>query len=144
MRIAVILMTLALTGCGLVQRILPGPAETGAAESALMTPGADAVRPQARPDGQAPSAEPAAPVAAGGLGVTVASLGDPAQPGLWMKTPLVRAERAGQVRYGGQVVAVTLIPLDADPGAGSQLSLQAMRSLGAPLTELVEVSVEAF
>ena len=48
------------------------------------------------------------------------------------------------VRYGAQSVAVTLVPLpDAAPGAGSQLSLQAMRALGAPLTELVEIGVDA-
>ena len=77
------------------------------------------------------------------LGTTVISLGDPNIGGMWLKTPLVKAERAGQVRYRGVVVAVTLQPLDAEPGSGSQISVRAMQALGASLSELVEVSVEA-
>ena len=141
MRVPFLLLTiLALTGCGLVQRVLP-PRAAETPESTAEEPGEVTKRPQSRPE--EPAAAPVAPVAAGSLGVTVAALGDPAQPGLWLKTPLVRAERAGRVRYGGRAVAVTLIPLDAAPGAGSQMSLQAMRELGAPLTELVEVAVDA-
>lgn len=127
-----------------MDRVLPGRAGD-APVSAAQTPDADTPRPQARPDvpSPVPVSVPVA-VSGGGLGTTVAALGDPTQPGLWLRTPLVAAERPGIVRYGGQAVAVTLLPLpDAAPGAGSQLSLQAMRALGAPLTELVEIGVDA-
>jgi len=74
---------------------------------------------------------------------TVASLGDPSRPGLWLETPLVQAETQGRVRLasGGATVAVTLLPAPGEATAGSRLSLEAMRALGAPLTELVELSV---
>lgn len=141
MRFVLVSVSLLVPGCGLLDRVMPGPV-VDAPVSAAQTPDAATPRPQARPD---PAPSPARPAAVpGGLGTTVAALGDPTQPGLWLRTPLVTAERPGVVRYGGQAVAVTLIPLpDAAPGAGSQLSLQAMRALGAPLTELVEVGVDA-
>ncbi|WP_415402549.1 hypothetical protein [Tateyamaria sp. SN3-11] len=79
----------------------------------------------------------------GTLGRTVASLGNAAEPGLWLKTPLVSAEQSGQVYYPetGKTVAVTLIPIDGPASAGSRLSLAAMQALGAPLTGLPEVDV---
>ena len=84
--------------------------------------------------------------AAGGetdLGVTIASLGAVAEPGIWLKTPLVQAEARGRVEFPekGTKVAVDLIPLDAEPGAGSQISLAAMRLLEADLTSLPELRV---
>ena len=86
--------------------------------------------------------------AAGGdrnLGTTIASLGAVAEPGIWMKTPLVSAPGKGRVEYPakGTSVAVDLIPLEGDAGAGSQLSLAAMRLLEADLTGLPEVQVFA-
>ena len=74
---------------------------------------------------------------------TVAGLGDPAKPGLWLETPLVTTTQPGRVKYGptGAVVDVTLQPIPGEATAGSRLSLQAMRDLGAPLTELVELTV---
>ena len=77
------------------------------------------------------------------LGKTIASLGAPAEPGIWMKTPLVTAAGKGRVDdpASGATIAVDLIPLDAPRGAGSQLSLAAMRLLGVGLTELPEVEV---
>ena len=79
------------------------------------------------------------------LGTTVASLGAAADPGFWMKTPLVDSPGKGRVEYPakGTTVAVDLIPLDAEPGSGSQLSLAAMRLLEADLTGLPEVRVFA-
>ena len=138
MRPLVLIPVLLVPGCGMLDRFMPGPASE-ASVSAAQTPDAATPRPQARPD-----IRPPVPVAAGALGTTIAALGDPTQAGLWLRTPLVTTERPGVVRYGGQSVAVTLVPLpDAAPGAGSQLSLQAMRALGAPLTELVEIRVDA-
>jgi hypothetical protein len=77
------------------------------------------------------------------LGTTIASLGAPSEAGIWMKTPLVSAPGKGRVDdpTSGAQVAVELLPLDAPRGAGSQLSLAAMRLLGVGLTELPEVQV---
>gem|GEM_PF-323500 len=77
------------------------------------------------------------------LGTTIASLGAPSEPGIWMKTPLADSPGKGRVDdpASGGSVAVDLIPLDAPRGAGSQLSLAAMRLLGVGLTELPEVEV---
>ena len=77
------------------------------------------------------------------LGVTIASLGAPTQPGFWLKTPLADQAGKGRVDYPeqGTSVVVDLLPLDASPGAGSQISLAAMRLLGADLTGLPEVRV---
>jgi hypothetical protein len=77
------------------------------------------------------------------LGTTVASLGNPAEAGFWLKTPLVQAETPGRVVFPGtgQAVEVELRPSGAEPGGGSQISLAAMRALGAPLTGLPEVEV---
>lgn len=74
---------------------------------------------------------------------TVAGLGDPSRPGLWLETPLVQAQGPGRVRLrsGGASVPVTLLPTPGAATAGSRLSLAAMRQLGAPLTELVELEV---
>ena len=73
------------------------------------------------------------------LGTTVASLGDPADPGLWLATPLVSGTRPGRLVYPetGESVLVEL-----RPGSGaSRISLPAIRLLGAPLTGLPEIEV---
>ena len=77
------------------------------------------------------------------LGRTVASLGDAAQPGLWIKTPLVSAPATGRVvsAKNGKSVELDLLPLDGPKTAGSQLSLAALRVIDAPLTDLTEVDV---
>ncbi|MDJ0824528.1 MAG: hypothetical protein QNJ16_03380 [Rhodobacter sp.] len=85
-----------------------------------------------------------APVAsAGPLGTTIASLGDPNEPGFWIKTPLVSAPASGRLLYvtSGRSVQVDLIPSGAAPGSGSQVSLAAMRLLDAPLAGLPELEV---
>ncbi|WP_300031354.1 hypothetical protein [uncultured Roseobacter sp.] len=77
------------------------------------------------------------------LGRTVASLGNPAEQGFWLKTPLVPSEMSGVVTdtETGASVKVTLIPIDGPATAGSRISLAAMRVLNAPLTALVTLSV---
>ncbi|WP_295314457.1 hypothetical protein [Roseobacter sp.] len=77
------------------------------------------------------------------LGRTVASLGSPAEPGFWLKTALVQDETSGSVTDpgSGRAVSVTLIPIDGPPTSGSRLSLAAMRVLGVPLTDLIEIEV---
>lgn len=74
------------------------------------------------------------------LGSTIVSLGNAAQPGFWLETPLVSAPGQGRVVYPatGKSVQVDLIPV-AD--GGSRLSLPAMRLIEVPLTGLVEVEV---
>jgi hypothetical protein len=77
------------------------------------------------------------------LGLTVASLGSPADPGFWLETPLVDAVQAGRVVYpaNGKSVAVELRPIAGPKTAGCRLSLPAMRVIEAPLTGLPEVEV---
>lgn len=79
------------------------------------------------------------------LGVTIASLGNPAEAGFWIKTPLVSKAGKGRVEYPvtGKSVAVDLIPIDGPKTAGSRVSLAAMRLLGAPLTGLPDLIVYA-
>lgn len=74
------------------------------------------------------------------LGKTVASLGDPTDPGFWIKTSLVTVPAKGRVENPatGQSVQVDLIPA---PEGGSRISLPAMRLLGVSLTDLPEVVV---
>lgn len=72
------------------------------------------------------------------LGSTVGSLGNPAEPGFWLKTPLVSKASKGRVEYpaNGKSVAVDLIPIEGPKTAGSRVSLAALRLLEAPLTGL--------
>ncbi|MBM1865880.1 hypothetical protein [Pseudosulfitobacter pseudonitzschiae] len=90
------------------------------------------------------AAATAAPAKAGArLGVTVASLGSPSEPGLWLKTPLVKSEQPGRVTFAGsgKSVAVTLIPIDGPATGGSRMSLSAFQTLEAPLTGLPQIEV---
>lgn len=89
--------------------------------------------------------EAAAPAqATGNLGTTVASLGDPARPGLWLETPLVTVETQGRVEAAnGTTAEVTLLPSGGRPGSGSRISLAAMQALGLGLTDLPTLTVIA-
>jgi hypothetical protein len=98
------------------------------------------LRPIVRLEGAPAVAEPVAGQS-GSLGVTVASLGTPAETGLWLKTPLVKAQQTGSVAYNGKTARVLLIPIVGEATAGSRMSLQAFQALGAPLTDLVSVKV---
>jgi len=134
-----ILVLLLVAGCDLVPAGLRPPPE-GVQSADTRTANGD-LRPQARPGQIEPAAAPE--VSVGTLGRSVASLGNAAEPGLGLKTPLVRTTRPGRVHnpQTGQSVAVTLIPIDGPATAGSRLSLAAMQALGAPLTGLIEVDV---
>ena len=77
------------------------------------------------------------------LGTTIASLGPPAEPGIWLKTPLVTTLTAGRIDFQGKSVNVELRPSGGDAGSGSQISLAAMRLIEAPLTGLPELTVFA-
>jgi hypothetical protein len=77
------------------------------------------------------------------LGATIASLGDPTDPGFWMRTGLVSVETKGRIENPktGKSANVTLIPSGKPAGAGSEVSLPALRLLEVPLTELPELTV---
>lgn len=92
---------------------------------------------------QAAAAPP--PSAERELGRTVASLGNPANPGFWLETPLVAETTQGRVVYAatGKSVAVELRPIAGAATSGSRISLPALRLLGAPLTGLPELTVFA-
>ena len=79
------------------------------------------------------------------LGSTIASLGSPTDPGIWLKTPLVGEVIQGRVQYpgNGKSINIELRPSGGAVGAGSQISLAAMRLLEAPLTGLPELLVFA-
>lgn len=76
------------------------------------------------------------------LGTTVASLGNPAEPGIWIKTPLVSSRQKGKITAAnGKEVVADFIPIDGPATAGSRMSLQAFQALGLPLTDLPEVAL---
>ena len=77
------------------------------------------------------------------LGTTNVSLGSPADPGIWLKTPLVTELSEGRVEYpsNGNTVNIELRPSGGSAGSGSQMSLAAMRLLEIPLTDLADVQV---
>lgn len=79
--------------------------------------------------------------ASAALGTTIASLGPPTEPGIWLKTPLVDALTPGRVAYQGTEINIELRPSGGAAGSGSQISLAAMRLLNAPLTGLLEIEV---
>ena len=77
------------------------------------------------------------------LGTTNVSLGSPADPGIWLKTPLVNELTAGRAEYAanGNTVNIELRPSGGAAGSASQMSLAAMRLLEIPLTALADVKV---
>ncbi|MDK3016172.1 hypothetical protein [Pseudodonghicola flavimaris] len=163
MRYAAILPLVCLAGCAEVGDVA-GRVRTGLSGLGLSLGNdmrAEAAAPVANPAAEVPVDAPAgapvaalpdnAPVAAvpkaanGRLGTTVAGLGDPGKPGLWLQTPLVSAGGKGRVVWpsSGRWVAVALEPADGAVTSGSLMSLAAFQALGAPLTELIEVEVYA-
>lgn len=104
------------------------------------TGGALAVPEDVEKDMVAEAEAPAASSIFTGTEQVVASLGDPSVPGLWMETSLVGAEQQAVLRSAsGAEVQVTLKP--AVNGGSARVSIAAMRALGLPLTELVELQV---
>lgn len=75
------------------------------------------------------------------LGETVASLGDPARPGFWLRTPLVKTEQKGRIALRGKSLEVQLLPGTGPRTGASQLSLAAFRALGLELTDLPKITV---
>jgi len=163
-RVGAGLAALALAGCGELAFLEPRDAPQ------MPEPPANAA---ARPDGADPSpgaaagappsgaetveefdtttseerAAAAAPGDAGGgeaaLGTTVASLGNPAEPGFWAETPLVSEVRRGRLTdpASGASVQVELRPSGGASGSGTRVSLPAFRVLELPLSALPELRV---
>ncbi|GIT92522.1 hypothetical protein JANAI62_29800 [Jannaschia pagri] len=95
-------------------------------------------------DADKDAARAAAEATTGGpLGEVTVALGDPVDPGLWVKSALVDSEQPGTVRTGdGDAIAVTLRPIGSGDG-GAQISLSALQALGLPLTGLHPVTLTA-
>ncbi len=75
------------------------------------------------------------------LGTTIASLGSPTEPGIWLETPLTDTLERGRAAWRDNSVNLELRPSGGEVGAGSEMSLAAMRLLEIPLTDLPEISV---
>lgn len=148
-------VVLLVPGCAQLQwpgssRPAPQPAETpaepatGDADIAPVPPAARTVEQFDTTTAEQKAAASAASSGGGvDLGVTIASLGSPSEPGFWLKTPLVDAPVKGRAMYAqtGKSVEVDLIPIDGPKTAGSRMSLSAMRLIGAPFTGLPEIRV---
>jgi hypothetical protein len=97
----------------------------------------DRVSPAERAAAQAGAGQPGRP-----LGETLASLGAPGETGFWLVTGLVTEPTPGRIQAEtGASVGVDLRPSGREPGAGSQISLSAMRALDLPLTALAPLQV---
>ena len=161
-RIGLLMAVLVVSGCA--DAFGAKPPETAPTEAA--TPGAVAheatlpgtamtappPKPAARtaaaldtttPEQRAAAAAKPAASAETRLGSTIASLGDPTDPGFWLRTGLVSAETPGRIEdpRSGKSAQVTLIPSGRDAGAGSEASLPALRLLEVDLTDLPELVV---
>lgn len=159
---AIMLVGLALAGCDMV------PFQQEERPRSDAAPPEGTTRPQARPEATSARVpaqgartadqfdtttpeerrQAAAAPAGGGeklLGETVASLGDPAAPGFWLETPLVKTRRQGRVLNPatGKSAQVDLVPIEGPATGGSRVSLAAMRVLGAALTDLPTLRVFA-
>ena len=156
-KIALSVPLLALVACDIPPQVTPGtgPAaadQQPAAVSAPATPPPPPPLARTAEEFDTTSAEDRAaaleappPPAEVRLGTTIVSLGPPADPGIWLETSLVSSVRTGRVEYPdkGTSVSLELRPSGGVSGAGSQISLAAMRLLEIPLTALAEVTVYA-
>lgn len=171
--VLVVLLPLAMGGCARLSDLMDisgGDRPAGQGEVAVLHPGESTTRPLARPGG--PRTGPAGQIGLAGqqvdaldrtspeeraaalappaartqlLGETLASLGSPADPGLWLRTGLVAQVTQGRVETqdGSGSLRVELRPSGAVAGSGSQLSLSGFTTLGLPLTQLVTLRVYA-
>lgn len=114
-------------------RPVPGAAAVLAPQGARTAAAFDRTTPAER------AAALAAPASGAPLGQVVVSLGNPAEPGFWLRSSLVSTPRPGTVRLAsGASVQVDLLP---PSGGAAQLSLAAFRALGLGLTDLPQVTV---
>jgi hypothetical protein len=145
-------VAVALSGCALFQKEggpsgVTGPAEPQPATEfapAVSTSvlGARAVSAEAldKSTAEEKAAALAAPAAGGEreLGRVVVALGPPAEQGIWLSSPLVKATAQGRI----MTVAGKSLAVELRPGTGGALlSLAAYQALGLNLTTLPEVTV---
>ena len=118
-------------------RVVVAPRPPAAARTAAQY---DTTTPEQRAAAAAPPA-----AAERALGSTVASLGNPAEAGLWIETPLAEAGGEGRIATPatGKSALVELRPIPGAATAGSRVSLAAMRLVGAPLAGLPTLEVYA-
>lgn len=157
MRLRILITALALGGCAELGQLFeiddgrPGasPVEEAATATFDPTPAppppedADTVEAFDTTSDDDRQAALATPAATGeiDLGTSLATLGDPAEPGIWIETPLVAQLVMGRVEVvsTGNSATLELRPSGKEPGAGSEISLPAMRLLEIPLTAIEEV-----
>jgi hypothetical protein len=149
----VLALTLTLAACAAMKpapKSPPGGAATDAAPLVSAPPPPPTARTADEFDttsaeDRAAAGDAPAPAGEAKLGLTVASLGDPASPGFWLETPLVTKVQQGRVVLPGTgtVVQVELRPIGGPATGGSRISLAAMRLLGVALTDLPELEVYA-
>ena len=93
-------------------------------------------------DRAAATAAPAATGAETRLGTTTATLGSPADPGIWIEVPYVTEPVPGRVETdAGKSINLELRPSGGAEGSGAEISLPALRLLELPLTAIVELTV---
>lgn len=154
--VSVAALALALSGCGQISAMFQrdatrdAQAETPAAETPVAAATPPAPPPGARTasaldtttvaEKAAALAPPPAPAGERELGKVAVSLGNPTEPGFWLRSSLVTTAGPGRVATSaGGSLAVDLIP-----GEGAaQLSLAAFRALDLSLTDLPVVTVLA-
>lgn len=119
-------------------RPMPRPVDSAPvpAENAATVEEFDTTTAEERAAAAAPQERPARE-----LGMMVASLGDPTEPGFWAKTTLVSEVQQGRLVYPQTNKSVLVELRPADEGSNGQVSLAALRVLGAPLTALPELTV---
>lgn len=141
-----------LSACDTMNGLVPGTTGAPMETVATTATGQPATKPlpstpTAVPDPShkvpAPTAVEEAPIESAMTLYTVASLGDPSKPGKWMETPLVETQQMATVTdpNTGKSTQVTLIPISGEDSAGSRLSMEGYRALGADLTTLVNLNV---
>jgi len=142
MRVIALISALSLAACAQLPPLVPAAPSTDGAE---VSANADVVRPRLRPAGLvATSSDEDAPELRAVPRDTLVTLGNAAEPGLWVKTPIVASARAGRVTNPetGQSLELTLIPIEGEVTARSRASLAALQALGLPLTAISRVRVE--
>ncbi len=153
-RILVCVTSVALAGCAENRMTSPGPSVAPVEVAAGEAPGTAAGAPSksavtaeqfdTTSAAERDAAAEAPPVSSEvRLGTTIASLGNPSDPGFWAETGLVDKVTAGRLEYpqAGTSVKVELRPSGGAPSSGTRVSLPALRVLEAPLTALPELVV---
>lgn len=127
-----------LAGCALLDRAPPA-APAAAAPTVSITPLArSAAALDSTTEAERSAALAAGPGKGAELGRVTVTLGNPTEPGFWLRSALVTAPAKGRVVTDQDAsVSVDLLP----GTSGAQLSLAAFRALGLPLTGLPSVAV---